>query len=510
MTLKGKWIWLYLEIVALTGAAAIGWLTPRGAGVDADATVYIRSAQSLLAGSGYALEGKPLSHFPPLYPALLALAALPTSDLIQAARLLDAVLFGFNLALIAFLAHRASGRRLLVSILATLFAATSEPFLGLHTWTSPAPLFVALALLSVLFMVRYAERARLADLVASAISMGLALITQYAAVGLLPGGVIILYLARPRRERRIGLRDAGIWLGAALLPLVIFLVWNLLATGRLLDRSLAVHPTALGDFVWAIANTSSSYIALEPSTARLGAAIILLISIYVILPFGAWTIPLRESDRRSAEFAIPFSAMILAAGYFACLYLSLAFLDASTPVNARILAPAMALLIASGFPAVRTLAERFERRFAWTGFALGMILVMLLRLPGFINAAAQIRNDGLGYTSRQWTDSPTIAYIKTLPSSATIYSNGPEAVLFLTARTAIALPLTFDPAIGRPNSTYASELDELCRDVGGGGAYLVYFEAIQVRGIPGLEALQSACSLPLLTQVADGVVLGEP
>lgn len=73
-------------------AAVVVWLaTPFGIGVTPDSTVYIDAAHNLLHGRGVVVltasgEVKPLNHYPPLYPAVLATLGLVGVSLETAAR----------------------------------------------------------------------------------------------------------------------------------------------------------------------------------------------------------------------------------------------------------------------------------------------------------------------------------------------------------------------------------------------------------------------------------------
>lgn len=511
MNTKGRWFWLSLLLIAVLSAAALLWLTPRGPGISPDSTVYVESAQSLLAGDGFAVDGAPVTHFPPLYPAVLAFLALLTGgDVLLAARILGALLLALNLVLIGWLTYLASGRRPWVGILATLFAATAEPLFELHAWAWSEPLFVALVLISVLALVTYVRRPQLTPLLISAAAMGLALVTRYIGIGFLPGGLLVIYLARPRRDRRPGIQAALTWLAIACLPLLLLFLRNALLSGAITDRGVVAHPASLVDHSLQLASTLSRLIALEPMLARLGAAAVLLILVYLVFPFEAWNAPLREVDRRSPEFAIPFSALAFFAAYLVFLYISLSFLDASTPLDARILAPVLVLLIITGFPAVRTLAERLDKPFAWRGLIAVTAFLMLARLPATVSVLSSMQRDGLGYTSRLWEQSETVRYARTLPTGGRIYSNAPDALRFLNGRVTSDLPMTASSLTLLTNPDYPQQLDRFCQAIAGGGAYFVYFGDVRAWNLPGLEALKSKCDLPLLTQFPDGAVYGGP
>lgn len=505
---QGTWITAYLAALAVVGAALVIWLTPHGAGVSPDSTFYLESTQSLLAGEGYAVDGVPITHFPPLYPTLLAFTGILQPDLVQAARLFNAILFGLNLALIGWLAYLAAGRKLWVSGLAALFALSAEPILELHAWAWSEPLFITLLLAGLLILVRYVVEPGRIPLVASALLLGLAVITRYIGMGLLPAGALLIYLGRPRRDRLQGLRAALVWLALACLPLALFIVRNLVLLGTATDRRLAVHPMALSEYTAGLTSTLSRMLALDPLLARAAAALIMFIAVYLILPLEGWGARLRNTERRLEEFAIPFACLLFCAIYLPFLYISLSFLDASTPLDARILSPVLVLLVVGGIPGVATLARRLHRPLAWWGFVATMIVLILLRAPASIPIVRTIRADGLGYTSAQWTGSDTIRSARTLPSGGTIYSNAPDIVRFLDGRRALPLPALTNPLTLQPNPSYGQQLEAMCNGIAGGSAYVVYFEAVQLWNLPDKATLETACGLPILYQLPDGTVYG--
>ncbi len=244
--------------------------------------------------------------------------------------------------------------------------------------------------------------------------------------------------------------------------------------------------------------------------ARAGAAIILLIAVYLIVPIETWRLRFRRPERRSEEFVIPFTCLLFCATYLPFLYVSLAFLDASTPLDARILSPVLILLIVGGFPGMATLAWRFSKPLAWWGFVGAMILLILIRAPAGIAVAKEIRRDGLGYTSPQWAGSETVLFGRSLPSGASIYSNAPDIMRFLDGRRALPLPAITNAFTLRPNPNYSKSLDAMCKDPSRGGAYLVYFDAVQPWNLPDKDVLQSKCQPPPLRRLKDGTVDGGP
>ena len=51
-------------------------LMSHGVGISPDAIDYLNTARSVLAGQGLVIAGLPMTHFPPVYPLLLAAIGL--------------------------------------------------------------------------------------------------------------------------------------------------------------------------------------------------------------------------------------------------------------------------------------------------------------------------------------------------------------------------------------------------------------------------------------------------
>ncbi len=500
----------YLAVVALAGVTLTLWLTPFGAGIGPESTVYVAAAQNLLAGNGLIVGGAPATHFPGLYPVVLAAAGLFQRNLVQAARLLAAVLCAYNLALIAWLVYLAAGRRIWISALSVVFALTSAPIPELHLWAWPEPLFICLFLTGLALMAGYVARPGYVLLLASALAIGLSTTARYLGIGLLPAGLSLVYLARPRRGRIQGLRDAALWLIVACIPLALDLLRNQLTTGSISDARLANHPMPVLEFAFGVTSAFNRMLALDPGMVRAAAALIVLLALYLIIPMSAWRMRLRGAERRAPEFSIPFASLLLCATYLPFIYLSISYIDASTSLDSRSLAPILVLLIVGAFPGIWTLAHRLAKPLAWWSFAAMIGLLILVRAPSVIALAESTRSDGLGYLSRQWRQSATMQYARTLPAGASVYSNAPDALRFLDAMRAMPLPSLTDPRTLQANPRYNAEMQALCIALSGGGVYLVYFDSVRSADLPTKEALVAGCHPRIQSQLQDGTVYGGP
>jgi hypothetical protein len=123
---------------------------------------------------------------------------------------------------------------------------------------------------------------------------------------------------------------------------------------------------------------------------------------------------------------------------------------------------------------------------------------------------AVIQKDGLGYSSRKWRDSATIAYVRLLSEDVRIYSNGVtynggDAIGFLTERESRAIPTRINPLTTKANPHFYEEIEAMCKDIIKNNAILVYLGkdlSIQSDLVP--------CRIPVLQRFEDGTVYGRP
>ena len=99
--------WLVFLCGAIAGTLIIHHATRQGIAITTDSTVYITVARNLLQGQGFVQSpGTPLTHFPPLYPAALALSGILGGDLLVGAKWLQILLYVANSLLVGVLVER--------------------------------------------------------------------------------------------------------------------------------------------------------------------------------------------------------------------------------------------------------------------------------------------------------------------------------------------------------------------------------------------------------------------
>jgi len=128
-----------VALVALAGIAGAAIVTRAGSGLDADSITYLDAAQNLAAGRGLALtpglsvesnplQRVPLTHHPPLFPAILAMFQTLGVDPLAGARWLNVLLFGVNALLVGLIVRRWTGSGALAILGALLVTASVDLF----------------------------------------------------------------------------------------------------------------------------------------------------------------------------------------------------------------------------------------------------------------------------------------------------------------------------------------------------------------------------------------------
>lgn len=501
---------VYIGFIWIMGLLLVLWITPYGAGVSPDSIIYIGGAKSLLAGRGYSLNSLPINHFPPLYSLFLAVMGLVTNNLVQAARILNAILFGTNMGLVGLTAYFSAGRNLFTTTLIIFFFSLSKIIVELHAWAWTEPLFITFFLSSLILLSMYIIKSTLPLIIASAICLGLAIITRYIGVAFLPAGLVIILIGEADQNHGRRFRDAVIWLVLAAAPLVISSIRNILTTGAATDRILIFHPLSILDYIYRLYDQISSFIfpISFPHGVNLVFTCLIIVSLLVIsiIVIRRHT---KDKNWKSMSIVVSLSCLLFSIFYLFFLFISISFFDAYIPVDSRLLSPVLILLTLGTFSMMWTITQMFQKPVVWLSFLIITGLVISIRTPDVMHFIRKIQDNGLMFTSKQWRASESVAFVKLLNRDMTIYSNGPDALGFLTDNVVLFPPYKYDPNTTAENPLYQDKLEKMCKDISENGAILVYFNSIYRSYLPTQEQLDSTCRLPILRRFADGIVYGK-
>jgi hypothetical protein len=210
-------------------------------GVALDDAMYVTLAKALATGQGYRwlnLPGAPpATHFPPGYPALLALIwrAFPSfPGNVLAFKAANAFLLAFSGAMMVVFARRRFGFSPLAAAVLSIAGCAVIPALVLSTSVLSEPLFLAVLIPILLFAERVVEGERpIRDLVVLGLLAGLATLVRTHGIAI-TAGVVLAVVARPSAAGapQLGLakyrrrtRDAFVVGACALLVMLPWQLW---------------------------------------------------------------------------------------------------------------------------------------------------------------------------------------------------------------------------------------------------------------------------------------------
>jgi len=366
------------------------------------------------------------------------------------------------------------------------------------------PLFVLLALAGLVALAVYLHNRRPALLMEAGALVALAVLTRYVGVALTVAGVAML-LWRGAERRWHGAVDAALFGLIALLPAGAWVAWSGSADGtgaRTVDLHMfnrayvgqAVRPLARWLVPWP-GPPAGPLIALVVGTAA-----VVFLRRHVRFQLAG---PMSLS-------ALPSLLVVFAIVYLAVLVANRVLIDATGRLDARFLMPlhvvAVLLIVPIGY---RVRVARTRGRSA-VAFAAGALVVAQVA-AGLAWAVGGLTDDGTrrrGYTARAWRESSIVARVWSVEPAEQVYSNGFDAIFFLTGRVVHPIPAEKDYLTDRPNPRFSQEIATMRADLERTGGLLIYFDAVASRRsfLPSRVELERALPLEVVATDAVGTV----
>lgn len=501
-------VFLGIALVGIMASILIFWITaPYGPGINPDSIGYIVTANNLLTEKGFLFRNGLPTHFPPGYPLVLAGVGFLTKDVIEAARIVNALLFGINLILVALTVYLSTARSLLTTSLGIAIFLLSPPILNHHLWAMSEPLFIAFSLIAIILLSLYATRPRWFLIVTGAASLGFAAITRYAGISLfLPAALFLLAFRKGTIRQRA--RDTVLGLLLSSIPLVVWFL-HTAQTGMLIgNRTLVFHPPSA---IMVIAQLYKIMRVFPGPPWLKGTLLGLLTTLGATLLVNFSTSAnehLRKMGHHSLTVAMSILCVFFSVCYIALLFLTITFIDAMTPLDTRLLLPVFIFLMIATVLGIWAGAKALRKPL--TRWCFAVLLLILFAVNGLSTASLAINayRNGLGYSSSQWRNSECIAFIKSVPDNIKVYSNERHAIGFLTNKKTTSLPRRMNPYTLKPNPKFKEELRAIGKECKEEGALLVYLNTSQRSHLPTLSEVESIGNLPVLRRLADGVVYG--
>lgn len=464
-----------LLLLGLGGVVAVLLCTWRyGIGASPDSSHYIAAARSLLAGEGlrYA-NGRIYTHWPPLYPALLALPGLAGVDPMIGARFLSALAFGAVIFILGTLLVRCTTSGVF-ALLGTLAAVMSPALLTPFVMAWSEPVFILLVALFLLTMSRFLQDKRPGMLVLVAVMAGLAGLQRYAGVTFVLAGAALVTLGTTKTSiLRRGLHLFVFCLISAT-PLALWLARNMSIEGHTTgSHHVRLAPAhELWRTLQVALNVSATRIFRQAAPDK---ALWLTIGLTALM-IGMFVIArqTRLTERSRAGWTVMECAAVFGLVYLAFVVVSASGL--SWDPNSRIMIPLYIPAVLWVVPALEDMARVLGRllRHEKAGIALGLGLFALWPAMSYRITSAMVRdcvrNGAGGYSTRLWHESAVINWLRSHDLPGTYYSNAPDAVYLLTGTETTISPHS-DPGVAEyarrmvvTPPTYLVWCDNLHRD----------------------------------------------
>ena len=452
-----RWVLFAIFLVLMAvyaGSLLLSATSVYGIGIRSDSVAYIWSARSLAEGLGLGrLDGggnfKAMTHWPPLYPVILAVFPLFGMDVIEGARWLAAIFAGLNVALVGWVLARitrspwfAAGGALVV-----LFSpAMAETNLQAMTES----LYILLSLLALLFLVAALQNERRRWLLAAAGFTALALLTRYVGLALVLTGTlgILIYERQPIGRRG---RDLIIFLAVSVLPVGFWALRNLVLSGSAANRALTFYAIPASDFLLAL-ETVQGWVSPASQILSIGAGKLILALAAVLGGFLLARFAPAEASNRRRSALVDLNQLLLGFYLTMTLVSRLFFDPLITIFEQRILAPAFlsVLVLLTG---ILCAAWRGALKYRWwLGAVLSVFYLWSVYSFGMIyhGQSSQIyetmRENGSGYAYKGELNSPFAELLRQIPDQAVVFTSNVEKYYFLTGKPSYGYPSEFDEA----------------------------------------------------------------
>lgn len=476
-----RFVWL---LIAASAAVFFVTATTSGVGLPSDSFFYLGGAEGILAGEGFARPAadgswKTITHFPPLYSALIALLSIIFS-ITTAARVLNLVIFVGNTLLAGFLIRQVT-EEVATGWLASLAWMTAPTLLTQHISVLSEGLFLSFMLLILLLLHFYLKRRRIWILIAVGLMCSLAYLVRYAGASLFMPCVFLLLIESSQRPTRRMVKALLIMVVALTAP-ALWAWRNIRLIGSASNRVLSWHPITRMNLL-EVADTVRGWIIPFnlPTIFEVGLLVLYLLLVATVIFFA-----LRKRLHNRSDVVDPCIGFVVIlsfgiASYLALLTVSISLFDASIPLDDRILSPVFALsllLLFAFFVWTRNLYQRFS---GWST-AVVLIFTTVTMIRGFQLALYSSANPS-GFAAPAWQDAPATDTVRELDEDVLLYSNEIDGIYLLTGRMAYLIPVEWDPVTQAERQDFPLQIATMRTRLEENDGCLVLFSSLERQGV---------------------------
>ncbi len=516
---RERWLGVaLLTTIATMGAALLLFCGSRwGAGMNADAVIYVTAARNLLAGKGlstYSLttgQLAPLTITPPLYPALLALTGQLGLDPFEGARWFNAFFYAANIILAGLIIRRYT-RSLLTSLYGALIILTTHIIIVSSAMAMTETFFLFLNTLGLFWLAEYFFTQKKRFFYGAAIIAGLGLLTRFTGVPLIGTGVIALLLFGDKKLSN-RFTESVIFGALCSLPTVLWFIRNAIIAGNATSRAFNFHLISPQQLL-EVPQTLSRWLFLGHEFS--GTRLILLILAVTILLVGIYVVGEKNAAynkyRRQRPNPFPNLVMIFSLTYLAFLAVSISFFDVSTGLDERMLVPVyivcVILLLCKSHHHITTHNNARVLKSIFVGLC---VLFVLLNARQGAGALMYLKNKGFGMSGEKWSESIPImeelrSEMRKLPEGALFYTNAPDVIYFLTGQVGLMLPIKQYPRSLLMNESYDAEMTLMEERLRNKTTYLLYLRNSSRGELPSEKRLNELLPLTPVKEDRQGTI----
>ncbi|MBU1454305.1 MAG: glycosyltransferase family 39 protein [Proteobacteria bacterium] len=494
--MKNLTFWCGIFFLSLLSAYQVFQTTTWGAGLSSDSIHYLSGARNLIEDGNLRRIG---SHWPPLYYIIIAFSNLIISDTLLALRWLQIATMVANLLCFSCILWKVSKKALIPTLVGSLLFATAPSVLYNHTMAWSEGTFLFFAMLGIYFLGRYLEyENRLTLLFFSSMFISLAFITRYAGITLIITCLIaLLWFSVGDRKKRI---NTCLFFGLiSSLPMLVWISRNWLISNETTGRSFAFHPIPTERIRQGV-SVLENWLHI-PS----GYPILLLVVLGLIIAMYVITINKNTIIHQNRTLEICFIFVVI---YISFILISISSFDAGTPLDNRILLPVYAFFYLGVLLLIqRSSCIKWAQKF-------GYILLITLILHAFSQHQMQKRfithaqKKGVDFAAKEWVVSETLQWLKTLPTEAIIYTNGPDPIKIYANRTSKMLPRHTYTGTNQRNENIVNEINSMAKEMLENDGVIVYFHTITWRWyLPTFSQLNQILPLKTIYKGKDATVV---
>jgi len=476
---------------------------PYGPGISSDALHYVRTAENLAKGKGfYSYDGRPYTHWPPLYPSLIALLNLTGLEPLDGARTINAV--SFALVVIcsgAVFAKRIKSPLLILLGSAGVLISATMLRVSVYAWTEP--LFALLVILFMLSMTEFLKNGRLKFLLIAGVCAALAALQRYVGLAVIMAGAAMIFLLSHKTGWRDKLKYSAIFGAISCAPLDLWFLRNKLVASTAADYSLWLDTTFLKEITKTLDSLTPWFVTNKISLAARLVIIglfIIVMAVAVILRNRIRPRVLLSQDSSGGDTLLVKASIILIAAYSA--FATIASVYTKADADYRIYSSVyvfIILLFLTGLDAVAKLSGAVLKK-DWAGYLVVTILccfwLVFYPLPLVRQQMAYYTTNGVpGYSSIFWQQSPLLNWVRMHPLDGHIFSNEPYPLVLWVGVSADITPARRPGLEGFKNQLSANKKN-----------YLVWYYNHWRAHLYNLEELNAQLRLKPIANLPDGAV----